>query len=324
MGTDYKVKISENETSSLELDFDEVSHLLVFGTVGSGKTELIRYILLQLCAHNTKEEFQFFLYDSKYVEYMDIRKDVHAVNYGGNNVVEFIGALQKEVSRRIKASRSERSLLNESRLLIVIDGVDTTISETELEMMWNYIPSLLLQARHLKINVIISSTLPYKTIIPQSIKSPIPNIISFKVVSKDISVAAISKRGAESLGYPGEFIYVGPLGEYKGYTTFDESIKAEDIIVIDNSKNDDVVTDIGVTPQSEEVDVDELFEEAVNVVLEQGGASTSMLQRKLRLGYARASLIIDQMEDAGIIGPSEGSKTRQILITKQQWLEREL
>ena len=69
-------------------------------------------------------------------------------------------------------------------------------------------------------------------------------------------------------------------------------------------------------------DVDDMFEEAVNVVLEQGGASTSMLQRKLRLGYARAARIIDEMEDAGIIGPSEGSKPRQILITKQQWLER--
>ncbi|MBR3354920.1 MAG: DNA translocase FtsK, partial [Oscillospiraceae bacterium] len=69
-------------------------------------------------------------------------------------------------------------------------------------------------------------------------------------------------------------------------------------------------------------DIDDMFEEAVNVVLEQGGASTSMLQRKLRLGYARAARIIDEMEDAGIIGPSEGSKPRQILITKQQWLER--
>ena len=67
---------------------------------------------------------------------------------------------------------------------------------------------------------------------------------------------------------------------------------------------------------------DDLFEAAVEVILEQGAASTSMLQRKLRVGYARAARIIDELEEAGFIGPADGSKPRQILITKQQWLER--
>ena len=69
-------------------------------------------------------------------------------------------------------------------------------------------------------------------------------------------------------------------------------------------------------------DTDALFEDAVEVILEQGQASTSMLQRKLRVGYARADRIMDELADAGIIGPQEGSKPRQILISKQQWLER--
>ena len=68
--------------------------------------------------------------------------------------------------------------------------------------------------------------------------------------------------------------------------------------------------------------VDPVFEEAVDIVLEQGGASTSMLQRKLRIAYSRAARLIDEMEDVGIIGPAEGSRPRRILITKQQWDER--
>ena len=197
-------------------------------------------------------------------------------------------------------------------------------------------------ARAAGMHLILATQRPSVDVITGVIKNNIPSRIAFAVSSQVDSRTILDGAGAEKLLGRGDMLYM-PVGQTKAVriqgsfvaqeeveavveyikkhnvTEYDESVVQEIDRQAARGKNGRGGND---EPEDEGDGFDEMFEAAVEVVLDAGQASTSMLQRKLRLGYGRAARIMDEMQQAGIIGEPEGSKPRRVLITKQQWLER--
>jgi len=192
------------------------------------------------------------------------------------------------------------------------------------------------------IHLVIATQRPSADVITGLMKANIPSRIAFAVASAMESRIILDTAGAEKLVGKGDMLYA-PLGQGKprrvqGCFITDEEVQSVVDYIKKNttaSYDDDVMNQINekaeqsgksaggsaavsAEPVSEG---DELLPAAVEVILETGQASVSMLQRRLKLGYARAARIVDEMEEKGIVGPFEGSKPRQLLITKDQWLQ---
>ncbi len=194
-------------------------------------------------------------------------------------------------------------------------------------------------ARAAGMHLVIATQRPSADVITGIMKANIPSRVSFAVASALESRIILDSPGAEKLVGHGDMLYA-PLGAGKPLRVQGTFIDSEEVeAVVDFVKqsstadyDDSIINDIEnrsaeKKPAEEEKtaaadDVDEMFDAAVDVILEMGQASVSMLQRRLKLGYSRAARLVDQMEERGIVGPFEGSKPRQILITKDQWNER--
>ncbi len=192
-------------------------------------------------------------------------------------------------------------------------------------------------------HLIIATQRPSANVITGLMKANIPSRIAFSVASAMESRIILDTMGAEKLVGKGDMLYA-PIGSGKplrvqGCFVTDSEVEAVAEYVKDNyvsDYNQDVLEEIekkaqqtgkkpgaatasDPEPSSEELEGDEMLPAAVDVILETGQASVSMLQRRLKLGYARAARIVDEMEEKGIVGPFQGSKPRAILITKEQW-----
>ena len=195
-------------------------------------------------------------------------------------------------------------------------------------------------------HLIIATQRPSANVITGLMKANIPSRIAFSVASAMESRIILDTMGAEKLVGKGDMLYA-PIGSGKplrvqGCFVTDSEVEAVAEYVKDHydaDYNQDVLKDIekkaqqtgspkkpasvsDPDPSDEELEGDEMLPAAVDVILETGQASVSMLQRRLKLGYARAARIVDEMEDKGIVGPFQGSKPRSILITKEQWEAR--
>jgi S-DNA-T family DNA segregation ATPase FtsK/SpoIIIE len=192
------------------------------------------------------------------------------------------------------------------------------------------------------IHLVIATQRPSADVITGLMKANIPSRIAFAVASAMESRIILDTQGAEKLVGRGDMLF-SPIGTGKpvrvqGCFVSDEEVEAVASFVKDNYASvydqgvmDDIErraeqtgsngksTGIDPEPNSEELDGDEMLPDAVDVFMETGQASVSMLQRRLKLGYARAARIVDEMEEKGIVGPFQGSKPRTILITKEQW-----
>jgi S-DNA-T family DNA segregation ATPase FtsK/SpoIIIE len=192
------------------------------------------------------------------------------------------------------------------------------------------------------IHLIIATQRPSADVITGLMKANIPSRIAFAVASAMESRIILDTQGAEKLVGKGDMLYA-PIGcgkplRVQGCFVTDAEVEAVAGYVKDNYVADysqEVLEEIekkaaaagkktassvsDPEPSSEELDGDEMLPAAVDVILETGQASVSMLQRRLKLGYARAARIVDEMEEKGIVGPFQGSKPRAILITKDQW-----
>ena len=189
------------------------------------------------------------------------------------------------------------------------------------------------------IHLIIATQRPSADVITGLMKANIPSRIAFAVASAMESRIILDTQGAEKLVGRGDMLYA-PIGDGKpkrvqGCFVSDAEVEAVANYVKSNSVNEydqQVMEEIdkkaaqtgksgsqAPEPAAEEVEGDEMLPAAVDVILETGQASVSMLQRRLKLGYARAARIVDEMEERGIVGPFQGSKPRAILVTKEQW-----
>lgn len=229
------------------------------------------------------------------------------------------------------------------KIVIAIDELADLMMAAPGEVE-DYICRLAQKARAAGMHLVVATQRPSVNVITGVIKANIPSRISLRVASFVDSKTILDTGGGEKLIGKGDMLY-SPVGIPKpvrvqgGYST-DEDIEAVTDFIkqhTQSSYDEDISEEIdrlsetvGVKGAPKELDSDEIddsdpmLEEAVEAVVELGQASTSLLQRKLRVGYARAGRLIDTMEQMGIVGPHQGSKSREVLITKQEWIERKV
>ncbi len=342
----------------ITFDVAKMPHLLVAGTTGSGKSVCINTILMSILYKATPEDVKLILVDPKAVE-MDVYNGIpHLLIPVVTNPKKAAGTLQwacTEMDRRydVMKDTQTRNLdgYNEytknhpdyqpmPRIVVVIDELADLmmVSSKEVE---DCICRLCAKARAAGIHLIVATQRPSADVVTGLIKANIPSRIAFTVDNALNSRIIMDESGAEKLLGRGDMLYK-PIGANKplrvqGCFVADSEVEAVVNYVKNNSKGADydqsAISNIETMAMqgnkssnaSEESDeaggYDDLIVQAGECVIEMGMASTSMLQRRLKLGYSRAGRIIDQLNELGVIGPFEGSKPRQVLMTLSEFQE---
>lgn len=328
---------------------DKMPHLLVAGATGSGKSVCINTIILSILYKQSPQDVKLLLIDPKVVELSIYNGIPHLVTPVVTNPKEAKSALSwavGEMERRYKlfsknsvrdiAGYRNKRLANDSLeelpyIIIIIDELSDLmmISAQEVE---NYICRLAQMARACGIHLIIATQRPTVDVITGTIKANIPSRISFAVSSQTDSRTILDMGGAEKLLGKGDMLFY-PSSSTKPLRiqgAFISDKEVEDVVhyirnFYDPNYDEEILSEIQSTvPEGIEAqETDELINEAIELVSQEGHASVSLLQRRLRVGYARAGRIIDQLESMGIVGPYEGSKPRKVLVDKDYVNTRE-
>ena len=338
-------------------DLTRMPHLLIAGSTGSGKSVCINAIITSFLYKASPEEVKLILIDPKVVELAEYNGIPHLLMPVVTEPKKAAGALGSavaEMEKRYKlfAETGVREIKSYNRLAetredleklpyvaIVIDELADLMMVAGKEVE-DYICRIAQKARAAGMHLIVATQRPSVDVITGLIKANIPARIAFAVSSQIDSRTILDGGGAEKLLGMGDMLYL-PLGASKPIRVQGTYVKDEEIgKVIDFIKtdyvanyNEEMISSMeniaaatgnkgGAAASSDGGEQrDDMIHKAIETVVDAGQASTSLLQRKLKLGYARAARIMDEMEEMGIIGPYEGSKPRQVLITKNQWLE---
>ena len=338
----------------------KMPHLLIAGTTGSGKSVCTNSLIISLLYKATPEEVRLIMVDPKMVELGIYNGIPHLLIPVVTDPKKAAGALQwtvcemmkryrafSEVGVRDLASYNAKAAHTEGmekmpQVVVVIDELADLMLVAAKEVEES-ICRVAQMGRASGMHLIIATQRPSADVITGLMKANIPSRIAFAVSSGMESRIILDTTGAEKLVGKGDMLYF-PLGAGKptrvqgclitdeevasvvdfvkqqGATQYDETVMQE----IENNVKQQEKGAHGVggsSPDGGDNDYDELIDEAAEVVVETGQASVSMLQRRLKLGYARAARLVDQLEEKGIVGPFEGSKPRQLMITKEQWQE---
>ncbi len=336
--------------TSVIADIATMPHLLIAGATGSGKSVCINTLITSLIYKSTPKEVKFLMVDPKMVELGIYNGIPHLLIPVVTDPKKAAGALNwavQEMTNRYKlfAENSVRDLKGYNNIMIK-EGKETlpqiVIIIDELSDLMMVAPNdvedcicrLAQMARAAGMHLVIATQRPSVNVITGVIKANIPSRISFAVSSQVDSRTILDMSGAEKLLGKGDMLF-SPLGMSKpirvqGALITDKEV--ESIVSFIKLKatakyDEDILKEIESqaepTRQDDSFD-DELLPQVIDMVIEQGQASTSLIQRKFKLGYSRAARILDSMEAQGIVGPFEGSKPRKVLITKSQWKEREM
>jgi len=338
----------------------KMPHLLIAGTTGSGKSVCTNSLIISLLYKATPEEVRLIMVDPKMVELGIYNGIPHLLIPVVTDPKKAAGALQWAVSEMMKryrafsevgvrdlASYNAKAARTEGmekmpQVVVIIDELADLMLVAAKEVEES-ICRVAQMGRASGMHLIIATQRPSADVITGLMKANIPSRIAFAVASSLESRIILDITGAEKLVGRGDMLYF-PLGAGKptrvqGCLITDPEVAA----VVDFIKqsgdaqyDDAVMQEIehnaaekekgskgvgGSAPEDVSDTYDELINAAAEVVVETGQASVSMLQRRLKLGYARAARLVDQLEEKGIVGPFEGSKPRQLLITKEQWQE---
>ena len=341
-------------------DSARLPHVLIAGTTGSGKSVCTNSLIVSLLYKSTPEEVRFIMVDPKMVELAPYNGIPHLLIPVVTDPKKAAGALQwavYEMMKRYKlfsengvkdlagfnalAGRSQE-LKKMPTVVVVIDELADLMLVAAKEVEES-ICRVAQMGRAAGMHLVIATQRPSSDVITGLMKANIPSRIAFAVASSLESRIILDTTGAEKLVGKGDMLYA-PLGAGKPTRVQGCFITPEEIErVVDYVKqsgeaeySQDVMDKIeqavkekekgggksaGAPEPAGESPDDELLSAAVDVVLETGQASVSMLQRRLKLGYARAARLVDQMEERGYVGPFEGSKPRQLLIDKAKWQE---
>ncbi len=336
-------------------------HVLIAGTTGSGKSVCTNSLIVSLLYKSTPDEVRFIMVDPKMVELAPYNGIPHLLIPVVTDPKKAAGALQWAVYEMMKRYKmfSERGVkdlagfnaLCESdpemkklpTVVVVIDELADLMLVAAKEVEES-ICRVAQMGRAAGMHLVIATQRPSSDVITGLMKANIPSRIAFAVASSLESRIILDTTGAEKLVGKGDMLYF-PLGNQKPTRVQGCFITPEEIERVVNfvkesgtaDYSDEVMEKIeevmkqsdkgggkpsgGSAPADGDEGCDELLSAAVEVILETGQASVSMLQRRLKLGYSRAARLVDQMEERGIVGPFEGSKPRQLLITKEQWQE---
>ena len=338
-------------------DIGKLPHMLIAGTTGSGKSVCMNSLIISLLYKAKPEEVRLIMVDPKMVELGVYNGIPHLLIPVVTDPKKAAGALQWGVTEmmrryRLMADAGVRDLESFNKLA---DGSDEFERMAQIVVVIDELADLMLVAakeveesicriaqmgRAAGIHLVIATQRPSADVITGLMKANIPSRIAFAVASAMESRIILDTAGAEKLVGKGDMLYA-PLGQGKPkrvqgcFITDDEVQDVVDFVKKSSSPdyNSEVLEEIerkasesgktasgGTVSVSEPAsDGDDMLPAAVDVILETSQASVSMLQRRLKLGYARAARIMDEMEEKGIVGPFEGSKPRQLLITKEQW-----
>jgi S-DNA-T family DNA segregation ATPase FtsK/SpoIIIE len=324
-------------------DIAKMPHMLVAGTTGAGKSGCINALLCSILLGSTPNEVKLVLVDPKQVElnlYEQIPHLLTPVVTSPRMAANVLNNLIREMEQRytLMSAYKCRNIveLNEKRrdegeptlpyILCVIDELADLMMVAPGEVE-DAIIRLAQKARAIGIHLLLATQRPSADIITGMIKANVPSRIAFAVSSQTDSRVILDQNGAESLLGSGDMLF-SPIGSSKlqriqgAYVTEEEIIKLTDFWRAQGEP--EFKEELLEAPAEEEgeerdgldPDVDDLLGEAISTVVQMGTASTSMLQRRLRVGYTRAGRLIDMMERRNVISGYEGSKARQVLITE--------
>ena len=320
-------------------DLAKMPHLLIAGATGSGKSVCVNTIITSLLYKSSPEEVKLLLIDPKVVELAhyngiphllspvvtDPKKASNALNWAVNEMNKRYQLFAENGVKDIAGynRKCENKMHN---IVIIIDELADLMMACGNEVE-DYICRLAQMARAAGMHLIIATQRPSVDVITGIIKANIPSRIAFAVSSQTDSRTILDMGGAEKLLGKGDMLYY-PLGAAKpvriqgAFISEEESEKVIDEIKAQKQEEvkyeEEIMETISRPVAVKDNDVDEFLEEAIDFVVSNNQGSASMLQRKFKIGFNRAARLIDSMEERGIVGPSEGSKPRKVLITKEE------
>lgn len=347
--------------NTITCNITKMPHLLIAGTTGSGKSVCVNSIIMSILMKSTPEDVRLIMVDPKQVEFMmyngiphllipvvtDPKKAAGALAWAVTEMENRYTLFSENNVRNIDGyndlAKNDDELEIMPRIVIFIDELADLMMASPKDVE-DSIVRLAQKARAAGMYLVIATQKPTVQVVTGLIKGNIPSRIALLVAQQVDSRVILDASGAEKLLGNGDMLYM-PVGVQKPIrlqgcfvsddeverivefikqtfkAEYDEGIMAEierhAEIVNSNDKS-------GSETDLDSDDKDEKLEEAIEFVINAGQASTSSLQRNLKLGYGRAARIVDTMEKMGVVGPSEGSKPRQVLMTRQEWYERKL
>ncbi len=341
-------------------DIAKMPHGLIAGATGSGKSVCINSIIMSILYKATPDEVKLLMIDPKVVELVvyngiphllvpvvtDPRKAAGALGWAvsemENRYKMFADRGVRDIAgynRFVETLKDEPDVKKMPHIVIIVDELADLMmtAPSEVEDSINRIAA---KARAAGMHLLIATQRPSVDVVTGVIKANIPTRIAFAVSSQTDSRTILDTGGAEKLLGKGDMLF-NPMGaskpkrvqgcfvsdgevekvvdfvKHNGNTDYDDNIMEE----IERQAAVEKQKKTGLPEDAPEED--SMLNDAIKVVVEMGQASTSLLQRKLKLGYARAARIVDEMEARGVVGPYEGSKPRKVLITKEQLMEME-
>lgn len=349
--------------SSIVGNIARLPHVLIAGTTGSGKSVCTNSLIVSILYKSTPDEVRFIMVDPKMVELAPYNGIPHLLIPVVTDPKKAAGALQWAVFEMMKRykmfsekgvkdlagynalSETDEDVKKLPTVVVVIDELADLMLVAAKEVEES-ICRVAQMGRAAGMHLVVATQRPSADVITGLMKANIPSRIAFAVASSMESRIILDTPGAEKLVGKGDMLY-SPLGDSKptrvqgcfitpeeiervvafvkdtaGEAHYDQDVieKIQQAVDAKSDKGKGAASD---APADGE-DGDELLPAAVEVVLETGQASVSMLQRRLKLGYSRAARLVDQMEERGYVGPFEGSKPRQLLITREKWQELQM
>lgn len=337
-------------------DVAKMPHMIIAGTTGSGKSVCTNSIIMSILFRSNPDEVKLILIDPKMVEFTtyngiphllipvitDPRQAAGALNWG---VQEMLRRYKLFSDNSVKDISGYNELAEQKKwdklpkIVIAIDEFADLMMAASKEVE-DSVCRLAQMARAAGMHLIIATQRPTTDVITGLIKANIPSRIALTVQSQVDSRTILDTQGAEKLLGYGDMLYYpngmqkplrvqGVFCSTKEVETVVEFIKQES----ETSYNEEIVEAVEQNmPAEKSADISEpvgngddvLIEKAIDIAVDLGQVSTSALQRKLKLGFARAARIVDELEEMGVVGPSEGAKPRKVLMSKQQWAERRM
>ncbi|MBI5863029.1 MAG: DNA translocase FtsK [Planctomycetes bacterium] len=337
-------------------DLTKMPHLLIAGTTGSGKSICVGSIIMSILLTRTPEEVQLILVDPKVVELAMFKDIPHLMcpivtemskaeailDWAATKMDERYALLAEAGVKDIrsynklgKETLKERMQIDSDEemqhipiklpyIVLVIDELADLMMTSAKEVEF-YLCRIAQKSRAVGIHLIVSTQRPQANVVTGLIKSNLPSRIAFRVASRLDSRIVLDQNGGEVLMGQGDMLFLPPgsskLMRAQGAFVSDEELRA----VVKHAREQgqpNYHPELIRMPKSGEAvgERDELFDQAVDIILESGRGSVSLLQRKLTIGYSRASRLVEQMYAAGIVGEYKGSQAREVLVTKDEWI----
>jgi S-DNA-T family DNA segregation ATPase FtsK/SpoIIIE len=343
---------------ALVADLAAMPHMLIAGTTGSGKSVCINAIILSMLLTRTPDDVRLILVDPKMVEMAafenlphllcpivnDMRKAEDILEWaatkmderyevlkeaGVRNIASYNKLDDKELYDRLGAETDEDKARIQTQIphyVIIVDELADLMMTSSKEVE-GHIIRIAQKARAVGIHLILATQRPSANVVTGLIKSNMPCRASFRVASRMESRIVLDQNGAEILLGQGDMLFLQPgtsnLVRSQGTYLDDNEIRA---VVKElkstgepNFSQELIKLQSAPADGNDVADKDDLFDQAVEIVLTTQRGSVSLLQRRLQVGYSRASRIIDQMAEAGLLGEYKGSQARECLITLEDW-----